>query len=344
MRSNLLPAGKVLNQPVDLTKAVVQPLDDELLYKKNVPADVLRLDRIHPVISGNKWFKLKYHIQEAIHQNKKGILTFGGAWSNHLVATALACRQANLLSIGIIRGEEPAQPSATLQEVQEYGMHLQFISRAEYNDEAALAVNRATVSNRDTVFLQEKYPDYFIVAQGGQSHLGVLGAAEILQLAAPIESYSHICCATGTGTMLAGLVHAALPHQQVIGICSLKMPDGENNSLNTFVKPYAAAPVSPPVSEGGAFLKGESLKKYKIFYDYHFGGYARKTGELISFMNTIYQKHELPTDFVYTGKLLFGILQLVQNDYFQPGSRLLMVHSGGLQGNRSLPEGTLTFL
>lgn len=315
MRSNLLPASKVLNQPVDLTKAVVQPINDELLYEKNVPIDILRLDRIHPVISGNKWFKLKYHIQEALQQNKKGILTFGGAWSNHLVATALACRQANLASIGIIRGEAPAIPSATLQEVQEYGMQLEFISREAYSDEAAI-----------TPALQEKYPDYFIVPQGGQSHLGVLGAAEILQLA-PIESYSHICCATGTGTMLAGLVHAALPHQQVIGICSLKMPDGENNTLNAFVKPYA-----------------EALKKYTIFYDYHFGGYARKTGELISFMNSIYQKHELPTDFVYTGKLLFGILHLVKNDHFQPGSRILMVHSGGLQGNRSLAGGTLTFL
>ena len=127
--------------------------------------------------------------------------------------------------------------------------------------------------------------------------------------------------------MLAGLVHAALPHQQVIGICSLKMPDGENNTLNAFVKRYSA-----------------NLKKYTIFYDYHFGGYARKTGELISFMNSIYQKHELPTDFVYTAKLLFGLMHLVQNDHFQPGSRILMVHSGGLQGNRSLPEGTLTFL
>jgi 1-aminocyclopropane-1-carboxylate deaminase/D-cysteine desulfhydrase-like pyridoxal-dependent ACC family enzyme len=120
------------------------------------------------------------------------------------------------------------------------------------------------------------------------------------------------------------------------------MPDGENNTLNTFVKPYAEAPralhPTSPRSGGGAF------KKYTIFYNYHFGGYARKTGELISFMNSIYQKHELPTDFVYTGKLLFGILHLVKNDHFQPGSRILMIHSGGLQGNRSLAEGTLTFL
>jgi 1-aminocyclopropane-1-carboxylate deaminase len=311
----LIVIKKVINQPVDLTKAVVQPLASALFQQMNVTIDVLRLDRIHPVISGNKWFKLKYHLQEAVQQNKKGILTFGGAWSNHLVATALACQQSNLASIGIIRGEQPAVLSATLQEVQEYNMQLQFISRTAYSNEAALLPE-----------LQRTYPDYYIVPQGGQSHLGVLGAAEIMQLT-QIKSYSHVSCATGTGTMLAGLVHAALPHQQVIGICSLKMPANDNNSLNSFVKPYAA-----------------NEKQFTIFYDYHFGGYARKTGELIRFMNTIYQKHDLPTDFVYTGKLLFGIIQLVQTRYFQPGSRILIVHSGGLQGNRSLPEGTLTFL
>nr|WP_240348274.1 pyridoxal-phosphate dependent enzyme [Longitalea arenae] len=276
--------------------------------------DVLRLDRIHPVISGNKWFKLKYHIQQAQQQNKKGILSFGGAWSNHLVATALACRQAELESIGIIRGEEPALPSATLQELQEYHMQLRFVSRQAYSDEAALITA-----------LQSLYPDYYIVPQGGQSELGVQGAAEILQLA-QIKSYSHICCAAGTGTMLAGLVRGSLPHQQVIGICSLKLPE-HDNSIHRFVKQYA----------GGQ-------QHYTLFYDYHFGGYARKTGELIDFMNAIYETHDLPTDFVYTGKLLFGMMHLAGSGYFEPGSRLLIVHSGGLQGNRSLPAGTLTFL
>jgi D-cysteine desulfhydrase len=311
---NLMLDNKVIKQPVDITKAVVQPLGSELLHIKNVAIDVLRLDLIHPVISGNKWFKLKYQIQDALQQNKKGILTFGGAWSNHLVATALAAQQAGLQSIGIIRGEQPQTLSATLQEVQAYNMQLQFISRARYSNEAAIIPG-----------LSAQYPDHYIIPQGGQSHLGVLGAADILQLT-QIKSYSHICCATGTGTMLAGLVHAALPQQEVIGICSLKMPNDENNSLNSFVKAYAGK------------------KRYTIFYDYHFGGYARKTDELISFMNSIYRQHELPTDFVYTGKLLFGVMQLVQSDYFQPGSRIIVVHSGGLQGNRSLPPGTLTFL
>lgn len=311
----LILTNKVLNQPVDLSKAVIQPIFSDLLREKDIAMDVLRLDRVHPVISGNKWFKLKYHLQEALKQNKKGILTFGGAWSNHLVATAFACHQAGLASIGIIRGEKPVVLSDTLREVQQYNMQLQFISRAAYSNESAIIPA-----------LQIEYPEYFIVPQGAQSALGVQGAAEILQLA-QIESYSHISCAAGTGTMLAGLACAALPHQQVIGICSLKLPPGEHNSLNTLVQPYAA-----------------NKKNYTIFYDYHFGGYARKTDELIRFMNTIYQQHDLPTDFVYTGKLLFGMLNLVKTGYFQPGSRILVVHSGGLQGNRSLPAGTLTFL
>jgi 1-aminocyclopropane-1-carboxylate deaminase len=314
--------NELFNQPVDLSKAIVQPLHHEMLTQNDVAIDVLRLDCIHPVISGNKWFKLKYHLQQAKQQNKKGIITFGGAWSNHLVATAFACRQAGLACIGIVRGEQPAHFSATLQDALEYDMLLQFVSRSWYSNEKEIVPS-----------LQITYPDHYIVPQGGQSDYGVQGAAEILQLV-QIKSYSHIACATGTGTMLAGLVLGSLPHQEVIGICSLKMglppaPDGKEgvNSLDSFVSSYAAG-----------------LKNYTIFYDYHFGGYARKTNELIQFMNTIYQQQNLPTDFVYTGKLLYGIADLLQKDYFKSGSRILIVHSGGLQGNRSLPAGTLTFL
>ena len=307
--------SELYNQPVNLSKAVIQSLHDELLNERQLMIDVLRLDCIHPVISGNKWFKLKYHLQQVIQQNKKGIVTFGGAWSNHLVATAFACRQAGIPCIGIIRGEQPATPSATLLDAQQYNMQLRFISREAYSNEAEIVQS-----------LQTTYPDHLIVPQGGQSDYGVRGAAEILQLT-HAKSYSHIACATGTGTMLAGLVRAGLPHQQVIGVCSLKIPSNDNNSLNSFVLPYAAG-----------------LKNYTIFYDYHFGGYARKTNELIQFMNAMYEKHQLPTDFVYTGKLLFGIMDRVKTGYFKNGSRILIVHSGGLQGNRSLPAGTLTFL
>jgi D-cysteine desulfhydrase len=307
--------AQVLQQPVDLSKAIIQSLHDDTLTQKNIVIDVLRLDCIHPVVSGNKWFKLKYHLQQAQQQNKKGIVTFGGAWSNHLVATAFACQQAGIACTGIIRGEQPANLSATLQDAQQYNMQLQFVSRSLYSNEKEIVP-----------LLQNTYRDFYMVPQGGQSDYGVQGAAEILQLA-PVKSYSHIACATGTGTMLAGLVRGSLPHQQVIGICSLKIPPDQHNSLDFFVSPYAA-------NQGN----------YTIFYDYHFGGYARKTNELIQFMNAIYQQHRLPTDFVYTGKLLFGVIDLLQKDYFKSGSRILVIHSGGLQGNRSLTTGTLTFL
>ena len=292
-------------EPVDLSKAVIQSLPDEAAHTHHIIIDVLRLDRIHPIISGNKWFKLKYHLQDAMQQGKKGIVTFGGAWSNHLVATAFACRQAGLHATGIVRGEEPAQLSATLQDAKEYGMQLQFVSR--------------------TAFMDQQQGDDYIIPMGGQSHYGIQGAAEILSLVS-YEHYTHIACAAGTGTMLAGLVQAALPHQQVIGISSLKMTAGVDNTLHRFV------------------TQQTGKDNFKLFFDYHFGGYARKTHALIQFMNDLYEQYALPTDFVYTGKLLFGIKQLLSTNYFAPGSRILVVHSGGLQGNRSLPAGTLTFL
>lgn len=288
------------NQPVDLSKAIIHPLPDERLQKQGITMEVLRLDRIHPVVSGNKWFKLKYHLQEAIQQHKKGIITFGGAWSNHLVATAFACQQAGLACMGIVRGEE--LPTATLQDARRYGMQLQFVPR-HYQYE-------------------QEHTDYLVVPMGGQNNLGVAGAAEILQTI-DRSSYTHIACAMGTGTMMAGLVKASDPHQQVLGISSLKLPAG-NNTLHDLV-----------VQQGTNF---------NICYDYHFGGYARKTNELISFMNDLYTRHQLPTDFVYTGKLLFGLFHLASKGYFGGGSRILVIHSGGLQGNRSLPPGTLTFL
>jgi 1-aminocyclopropane-1-carboxylate deaminase len=288
------------NQPIDLSKAIIHPLPDERLQKQHITVDVLRLDRIHPVVSGNKWFKLKYHLRAALQQHKKGIITFGGAWSNHLVATAFACQQAGLACIGIVRGEE--LPSATLHDARRYGMQLQFVPRS---------------------FTYEEAPDdYLVVPMGGQSDWGVAGAAEILQTV-DRSLYTHIACAMGTGTMMAGLIKASLPHQQVLGVSSLKLPAG-NNSLHDFVEQQGA--------------------RFRIFYDYHFGGYARKSNELIGFMNELYTQHCLPTDFVYTAKLLFGVYDLAARGYFEAGSRLLVIHSGGLQGNRSLPAGTLTFL
>lgn len=273
---------------------------------------MLRLDLIHPVLSGNKWFKLKYYLQQAKAQNR-GILTFGGAYSNHLVATAIACKLEDIPAIGIVRGESAPTLSPTLLEVQTYGMQLRFVSRTTFQDDQALIAS-----------MQKAHPGYLVVPAGGQGETGVRGATEILSLA-NLQAYTHVACAIGTGTMFAGLIKALLPHQHALGFSSLKIADHEHNSILDFVKTYAGP------------------SRFSVMYDYHFGGYARKNSTLIAFMNDLYETYALPTDFVYTGKLMYGIDELIHKDYFPADSRILLIHSGGLQGNRSLPAGTLSF-
>lgn len=300
-------------QLVDLSKAIVQPLHNTRWGQKGISVAILRLDAIHPVISGNKWFKLQYHLQEALQQQQKGILTFGGAHSNHLVATAAAAKQAGLLSIGIVRGEEIIQLSPALQEARQYDMQLEFITRNAYADEGAVVKE-----------MQKKYPGYMVVPPGGQSILGVKGAAGILSLV-PAETYTHIACSVGTGTMMTGLIQGSSPHQQVLGFSSLRISDTAHNSMLSFIREHT------------------QRKDFSLFYQYHFGGYARKNEQLLQFMNELYNQYQLPTDFVYTGKLLYGITDLIDKDHFPANTRLLIIHSGGLQGNRSLPAGTLRF-
>ena len=298
---------------IDTDRVVLQSLALPAAGSRNIRIDVLRLDLLHPVISGNKWFKLKYHLQKAKQLQKKGILSFGGAWSNHLVATAASAQLAGLSAIGIVRGEAPPQLSPTLLDAQHYGMHLQFIPRTQYADERTI-VNGMT----------EKYPEYLVVPAGGQSDLGVRGAAEILSLVSK-NDYTHIAAAAGTGTMLAGLLHTSQPDQVVLGFSSLKISDPDNNTLISFVRQYS--------DHAGL----------QMIYQYHFGGYARMNDTLLNFMNDLYEQYQLPTDLVYTGKLFYGISDLVANNFFPMNSRLLVVHSGGLQGNRSVKPGILRF-
>lgn len=269
---------------------------------------MLRLDRLHPVISGNKWFKLRFYLEEARAQGKKTLLTFGGAWSNHIHATAAACRIQQLNSIGIIRGEEPAELSATLLQAREMGMQLRFISREQYREK----IIPGDIAIADCV----------IVGEGGYGIKGAAGAATILDHA-NLAAYTHICCAMGTGTMLAGIMNRTPAGIRSLGISVLK----NNPALSSQVKALLLHPEQDPV----------------IFHEFHFGGYAKKTPELIQFMNDFYGHTGIPTDFVYTGKLCFAAAALAAKNYFPPGSKLLLIHSGGLQGNRSLDKGTLIF-
>lgn len=295
-------------QDIHFNNISVDTLSLPLLTEKKVDVDVVRLDKIHPLISGNKWFKLRYYLEEAKSKHKKTIVTFGGAWSNHILAVAAACRINNIKSIGIIRGEESVNPSPALIYAKEAGMQLVFISREDYG--------------LKKIPEQLNTGDYYFINEGGYGIKGAEGAATILDYCEK-EKYTHICCAAGTGTMMAGLIKGASLQNKIIGISVLK----NNTGLEEKVKS----------------LLDNSSTTFQIFHDYHFGGYAKHKPELIAFMNTFYQQTKIPADFVYTSKLFFAITNLIAKNFFEPGCRLLLIHSGGLQGNASLSKGTLIF-
>jgi len=290
-------------------KVFIQHLINKCLTEKRLCLSALRLDELHPIISGNKWFKLKYYLADAKKRNIKTISTIGGAYSNHIVAAAYAATLNGYKSTGIIRGERSNNLSATLLQAEEFGMKLIFVSRDEFNQ---------------PLILKEKYTDTdcYWINEGGYGILGAAGASEILNWID--ESYTHIICACGTGTMMAGLIKAAKPNQHIIGISALKGYD-HSNEINELL------------------TEEEQQKKFTLFTEYHFGGYAKHPTLLIEFMKLVWQQYQLPTDIVYTSKLLYGVFDLIKKDYFPTDSKIMIIHSGGLQGNRSLPANSLPF-
>jgi len=298
-------------QPLSFESITVDEIDLPLLHEKKVRCAVLRIDKIHPIISGNKWFKLKYYLEEAKALNKECIATFGGAYSNHIIATAAAGEFFNLQTAGIIRGERPSTLSPTLKQAVDHGMNLFFVTREQY----AQKILPPEIRHQEQIYL---------INEGGYGPIGVKGAAEILNHC-ETDNYSHIACAVGTSTMMSGLIKASGPSTEIIGIPVLRDKTNLENALLQLLSPEM------------------KTKKFQLIHEYHFGGYAKCNAELISFMNDVYKDAGIPTDFVYTGKLFFGIFDLIRNNFFPAGSRLLVVHSGGLQGNRSLPGESLIF-
>lgn len=304
------------------TPLPVDTVPRELHGADNIEWHVLRADSIHPVFSGNKFYKLRLYLQDALQKNHTILLTEGGPWSNHLVATAFAANRCGLASIGIVNGWPLRTPSATLEEAADLGMKLVFRQ------------GRSLRECMGSVGCTEAYH----IPAGGAGTAGVRGASGMLQHV-QTGSYSHIICAVGTGTMLAGLMLAALPggptpsqsqrtegtlHGGVYGVSVLLHADLEKD-VAALLEPIGDFP--QPV----------------ILHGYEEGGYARTSEELISFMNQFYEASGIPTDLVYTGKLMRAVQQMIRQNAFPPGSRILTIHSGGLQGNRSLKKGKLIF-
>lgn len=270
-------------------------------FLDSISVAIKREDLIHPFVSGNKFRKLKYNLLEAKKGKYETLLTFGGAFSNHIAAVAYAGKENGFKTIGIIRGEElqdKITENPTLLFAQNCGMQFEFISREAYR------------SKSETSFLEnlkQQFGAFYLIPEGGTNSLAIKGCQEILT---PEDAeFDYICCSIGTGGTISGIINSVLPHQKVLGFPALK----------------------------GDFLKDEIRNfvhndNWELMNEYHFGGYAKVNPILIQFINHFYAEYKIPLDPIYTGKMVFGVLDLIQKNYFRAGSKILLIHTGGLQG------------
>lgn len=280
-----------------------------------VKLSIKREDLIHPIVSGNKFRKLKYNLLQAQIESQKTLLTFGGAFSNHIAAVAFAGKEKGFKTIGIIRGEElfdKIEENPTLTFAQQCGMQLEFVSRETYR-----LKNEAVFIEK----LKQKFDNFYLIPEGGTNDLAIKGCEEILTK--EDEIYDFVCCAVGTGGTISGIINSSFQNQKVLGFPALK-GDFLHKEICNFAK----------------------NNRWELIEDYHFGGYGKVTAELIHFINDFKTKTEIPLDPIYTGKMVFGVIDLIKKNYFPKGSRILLIHTGGIQGiqgmniklkNRNLP-------
>ena len=281
-------------------------LKSVVLAESGVRILIKREDLNHEYASGNKWWKLKYNLEEATRIGHDTLLTFGGAYSNHIYATAAAAKELGLKSIGIIRGENTLPLNHTLAFAQSCGMTLHFISREVY---------RNKTTDDFIQQLQNKFGDFYLIPEGGTNGLAVKGVAEFGTALINEVDFDYLCLPVGTGGTMAGIVKALAGRKKIVGFSVLK----GGGFLSAEVKKWTA----------------DSFSNWNIEQDYHFGGYAKTTNELIKFISEFEKQHQLPLDQVYTAKMMFGILDLIQKGYFKRGSTILALHTGGLQGRNS---------
>ncbi len=281
-------------------------ISSPLLKEKRIKLWVKRDDLLHSVISGNKWRKLKYILDQVLNQKKHTLISMGGAYSNHLHALAYAAKQCQLKSIGYIRGERPAILNSTLNDLQNWDMELKFVSRSEYRD---LRMYRGCDD------LPQIQKGEYWSPEGGSSELALKGVGEMVSEIN--RQFDAICVPCGTGTTLAGIIEATSDQVEVIGFSALK---GAGFLADDVKKLLTGNP--------------ENRVHWEIKLDYHFGGFAKKTSELTEFMEQFEKQYNIGLDPIYTGKMFFGLFDLIQQDYFKPDQKILAIHTGGLQGKR----------
>ena len=304
-------------------KPSVEPIP--YLSSNSVTIHTLRLDQVHPIVSGNKWYKLRYYLQSAKDSDADIIASFGGPYSNHLVALAYAAKEKGLKSIGYIRSNEGEPITPSIQEALNFNMQIVHLGRSNFEEK----------KNELLQFNKFETTKIYYVNEGGYGLLGAKGASTILNdwsnsvtnintnPKIELQDYNYIICAVGTGTMIAGIINAKYRHQTAIGIPVLKNEGSIKEEIINLLE--------------------DKNSNFELLHSFHQGGYAKTSPKQIEFMNHLWAQAKIPTDIVYTGKLFYAVEQLVQQNYFKPNSKVLVIHSGGLQGNRSLTKGILQF-
>ncbi|OEK02756.1 1-aminocyclopropane-1-carboxylate deaminase [Roseivirga sp. 4D4] len=284
----------------------VQEIKEELFKEKGVQVFIKREDLNHPTAPGNKWRKLKYNLEEAKRQGHDTLLTFGGAYSNHIYAVAGVGKAHGFKTIGVIRGEETLPLNDTLSYAASCGMRIHYLNRTQYRDKDSANVKQT---------LQYEFGDFYTIPEGGTNNLAIKGCTEIISELE--EDYSHYCLSVGTGGTICGIIQGLGGSGSILGFSSLK----------------------------GSFLTAEVEKlnseyvdtvfaNWQINNDFHFGGYAKVKPELLKFTSDFESRHQILLDPVYTGKAMYGLYQLIHNGHFKSGDQILFIHTGGLQGRK----------
>lgn len=321
----------MLTNPI--TDIPLQTLDSAEFNQKQVCVSVLRLDQTDPLISGNKWFKLKYNLAQAKQGGFNTLLSFGGAYSNHLHALAAAGKKFNLKTIGVIRGEEHLPLNPTLSDARNMGMALYYINRKQYRRKQEPAFINSLLQRLQTQAYLSEQDSVYLVPEGGTNALALQGASEICSYIPADIDYIGVAC--GTGGTMAGIITGLnnnqykplYNHTNVIGFPALKGARFLQQDIQNLLKSY---------SPSAANNQKNHSKQWRLVYDYHFGGFGRMTPELARFIIDFEDKYSIPLDPVYTAKMMYGIVDLINNNYFPPYSQILVIHSGGLQGRRGM--------
>ncbi len=288
--------------------SILTKLGDPLLDEYQIELWIKRDDLLHPIISGNKWRKLKYSLDHALSLGSDTLISMGGTYSNHLHALAYAGKILGLKTKAFIRGEQPTTLTTTLIDIQNWGMELSFVSRSDYK------LLRQYKNCHDLPALKRSQ---YWVPEGGAQILALKGVAELVN---EIDiTYNILCVPCGTGATLAGIINAAPDKASILGFAALKNA--------AFLE-----------SDVASLLPKISSDNWKVNLDYHFGGFAKKSTELLDFIKNFEDKTGIPLESVYTGKMLFGIYDLITKHTFKPGQRIIAIHTGGLQGKRGFTK------